>query len=239
MENMTLSPQSQSVYKILLNCPDPLSAKEIGKQMRIPPQLVYRLTEELTEIGIVTRLPTYPFRFQAKSSNEGLSLFLLSQHEWFSKNFGSKQNNSDSQKSKEIQFSFIQSRDELMNEAAKEISNARKTVDLLRSGHEISAEVMLSIKEAQKRNVRIRMLIQDYSRENRSQVEYWKVNGIEVKKTKFHHIRLMLYDSSIIYFMSYKHEESEKDLGMKIHYPPFASILSQLFNTWWQEGENL
>ncbi len=121
----------------------------------------------------------------------------------------------------------------------EEISRATKSVDLLRSGREMPAEVVFAIVEAKKRNVLTRMLIQNYSRQNVDQVSYWKQNGILVRKTSLRHICLMLYDASVVYFMSYTHVDSKKDLGMKISYPPFAAILSQLFAEWWKKAERV
>lgn len=126
-----------------------------------------------------------------------------------------------------------------MNLSAQEIAKAIKSVDLLRSGHEIPADVMLSLIEAKRKGISTRMLIQDYSDENAEQVANWIKNGIEVRKTNLKHVRLMLYDSQIVYFMSYKHEDSGKDMGMKINYPPFAVILSQLFDTWWEKAKTI
>ena len=98
---------------------------------------------------------------------------------------------------------------------------------------------MSAITEAKQRNVATRMLIQDYAEDNAEQVANWQKNGILVRKTPLAHIRLMLYDSSIVYFMSYKHKTSEKDLGMKITYPPLAVIFSQLFEQWWQKADKI
>ena len=240
---MTLSQQSQALYKILLVSNRPLSAKQLGSKLRIFHSTVYRLTEPLIEMGLITKTITYPYQFVAKNGDEGLSLFLLHQNEWFTrqflpsiknKNVGEKGETTQSQ---EIRLSFIQSREELMNKSAEEIAKSTKTVDLLRSGHEISADVMLAIIEAKRRNVLTRMLIQDYSAENADQVAHWQKNGILVRKTTLRHVRLMIYDASIVYFMSYKHSESKKDLGMKINYPPFAVILSRLFEQWWKKAE--
>lgn len=239
---MTLSPQCQALYRILLASDCPLSAKELASQLHIFHSTIYRLTEPLIDMGLITKTNTYPYGFTAKNVDEGLSLFLLHQNEWFSHQFfpsnksvGEKRKNSQSRE--EIRLSFIQSRDELMNKSAEEIVQATKTVDLLRSGHEISADVMLAITEAKKRNVLIRMLIQDYSNENADQVKYWQKNGILVRKTTLRHVRLMIYDASVIYFMSYKHDDSNKDLGMKISYSPLAVIFSQLFEQWWQKAK--
>jgi len=240
---MTLSPQSQAAYNVLLNTDRPLSIKELALRMDILPSLVYRLTEPLISIGLITKTHTRPHQFRAKSIDEGLSLFLLYQNEWFSKQFFPSEKNINATKkedqSQEIQFSFIQSRDKLMNQSAKEIAMATKSIDLLRSGHEIPADVMLATLEAKKRNVTTRMLIQDYFDENADQVRYWQKNGILVRKTRLHHVRLMIYDASIVCFMSYKHTNSEKDLGMKISYPPLAVIFSKLFGEWWQKAERI
>lgn len=240
---MTIGPKSKQLYKILLSSEDPLDAKQVAASLHIFPHTVYRLAEPLLEMGLITKTNKYPYQFQAKPISEGLSLFLLYQNDWFSQQFSNLSKKADKterkeiSESKQINLSFIQSRDELMNLAAEEINKATKSIDLLRSGHEIPAEIMLATIEAKKRNVSTRMLIQDYSDENAQEVENWKKNGILVRKTSLRHIRLMLYDSSIVYFMSYKHAESEKDLGMKINYPPFATILAQLFEGWWQKAE--
>lgn len=236
---MTISPQSQALYQILLGSAKPLSAKDLASKLNIYPSILYRLTKPLIDMGLITKTIKYPIQFRAKPLGDGLSLFLLYQNEWFSKNFNlsGKKGSGIIPKSDEIGLSFIQSRDELMNQSAVEISKATTSVDILRSGHEIPADVILAITEAKKRNVTTRMLIQDYTRENAEQVRYWQKNGILVRKSSQRHIRLLTFDNSVIYFMSYKNTDSSKDLGVKISYPPFAIILSQLFQQWWEEAE--
>ena len=235
---MNLSPQSQAVYQTLLRNGDTLTAKQLADELKISPATLYRLTNPLIATGLISKTDAYPYKFSAKPINEGLSLFLLSQNDWFSKRFTSenKDGNKENKNSKEIKLSFVQSRDELMKYAADETTNSTKSVDLLRSGHEMSADVMAEIVNAHKRGITTRMLIQDYSEENAEQVSYWQKNGILVRKTPLRHVRLMIFDASTVYFMSYKHSDSEKDLGMKINYPPFAVIFSQLFDKWWEEA---
>jgi hypothetical protein len=242
---MNFSPQSQAVYKILLSVNRPLSARILANQMRISPSLAYRLMEPLIAIGLITKINAYPCLFKAKSQDEGLSLYLLYQNEWFLKQFSVSFARRDPAeatgniKHNEISFSFIQSREELMKKSTEELARTTKSFDILRSGHEIPADTMLAMFEAKKRGVKIRMLIQDYSGKNASQIEHWKTNGILVCKTSLHRIRLMIYDSSVAYFMSYKHEDPSRDFGMKVSYPPFAVILSKLFDEWWQKAEKI
>jgi len=240
-----MSPQSQDLYKALLSSERPLDAKALADKLNIFPNSVYRLIDPLIETGLVTMTDKYPHEFAAKPANEGLSLFLMSQNDWFSQQFSSAKSKAEPKEegkipeSQQVSLSFIQSRDELMNLSAEEISCATKSVDLLRSGHEMPADVMLALVNAKNRGIPTRMLIQDYSADNADQIANWLKNGIQVRKTELKHVRLMLYDSQILYFMSYKHSDSEKDMGMKIDYPPFATILSQLFNTWWEAAESI
>ncbi len=230
-----MSPQSQLLYQTLLASSCPQSAKQLAAILHIYPNTVYRLAGPLIKMGIVSKTDRYPYQFLAKPIEEGLSLYLLHQDEWFSQRFFQTK----SIQSKQIQFSFIQSRDELFNVSIDETKKALQSVDLLRSGGEIPADLMLALVEAKKKNVFTRMLIQDYSPENAELISNWKKNGIFVRKTTLRHIRLMIYDSKIVYFMSYRHSDSGKDIGMKISYPPFAAILSQLFNSWWKKAEKI
>lgn len=236
---------SQLVYQTLLRSPIALSAKQLAVLLHEYPTTVYRLVEPLIQMGLVTKSGWYPVGFQACPADEALSKFLLYQNDLFSKKFCRpiKSDISDNKKqipaSQQIHLLFIQSRNELMNLSVGETDRARTSIDLLRSGGEIPPDLMLSLIESMKRNVRVRMLIQDYSSKNANTVAYWIKNGIQVRKSMLRHVRLMLYDSNITYFMSYRHIDSEKDLGMKIDYPPFAVMLSQLFNIWWEKADEI
>jgi len=67
-------------------------------------------------------------------------------------------------------------------------------------------------------------------------VSNWIKNGVEVRHTNAKNIRIMVFDSKIGYFMSYRHSDSGQDLGMKINYEPFALMLSQYFSNLWKKA---
>src|SRR4051812_12791425 len=119
---MILSTQSQVLYQTLLNSPCPLSVKQLASYLKIPPSLTYRLTEPLLSMGLITKTIDYPYQFSAKPIDEGLSLFLLHQNDWFSHQFSppnKKPPIKDKKipESQEISLTFVQSRDELMSES--------------------------------------------------------------------------------------------------------------------------
>jgi len=234
---MQMGKQSRQVYEFLLRENIPVTASKIAAKLRIPSADTYRLLDPLVKTGLVKKSLDYPLTFSALDLSEGLGLFLLAQTSWFNNQFGHsvKQESKD----RDMDWEFVQGRDELMTKSAYEIARATKSVDLLRSGHEMPIEVMRALVQAIKRGVKVRMIIQDYDSENREQVENWMKNGILVKKTDLKHLRLMLYDGKVSYFMSYKHTDSSEDLGMKIVYPPFSAILSRYFDELWKKAEKV
>jgi sugar-specific transcriptional regulator TrmB len=232
-----LSPQSQKVYEVLLKEGGGLTIAEIAFKLRIAAGDVYRLAKPLLDIGLVERSIGRPFRLATRPNSNGLDIFLSVESRWFVNHFPQSKNSSGSNVPPgEMQLEFIQGRDELMRKSVFEIDQCTKSVDLLRSGHEIPTDTMRALAQAIKRRVKVRMLIQDYENENKDQVANWIKNGILVRKTAIKSLRLMIYDSNVGYFMSYKHSNSGQDMGMKIVYPPFAVILSNYFQELWKKS---
>jgi len=233
---MHLGLQTRQIYKILIEKNGPLTAGELALKIGVSATDIYRLAKTLLDIGLIEKIKGRPVKFQAKPVSEGSGLFLLNESRWFGDQFGSGIREKESS---DMQFDFVQSRDELMKKSATEIDESKISVDLLRSGHEIPGETMRAMVAAIHRGVKIRMLIQDYDSENEEQVGNWVRNGICVRVTDLKHLRLMIYDSKVCYFMSYKHSESGQDQGMKIVYPPFAAILLQYFDELWEKGKKI
>lgn len=228
--------QTRQIYKILIEENCALTSGELALKIRVSASDIYRLTKTLLDIGLIEKIKGRPVKFQAKPVSEGSGFFLLNESRWFDDQFGLQ---IQVKEQADMQMEFIQGRDELMRVSATETDKCSKSVDLLRSGHEIPPDTMRATVQAIQRGVKVRMLIQDYGEENREQVDNWLRNGILVRKTTLKHLRLMLYDSKVCYFMSYKHTDSGQDQGMKIVYPPFAAILSEYFNKLWQESEKI
>jgi sugar-specific transcriptional regulator TrmB len=233
---MQLSPQSQKVYEILLREKDGLAVSEIAFKLRVAAGDIYRLIEPLLEIGLIRKTGGRPFRLFIRPANDGLNLYLLDQSRWFQDRFGSQVEKRNGQP-ESMQLEFIQGRDDLMRVSATEIDQCSKSVDLLRSGHEIPANTMRALVQAIKRGAKVRMLIQDYDESSKEQVVNWIKNGISIKKTDLKYLRLMLYDSKIGYFMSYKHSDSGQDLGMKLVYQPIVAILQDYFDRLWRDSK--
>jgi len=224
--------QTREVYKHILKIREGITVAEIASKLRISASDVYRLASPLIKMGLVLKNSERPFKLFA--GGEGLDLFLATQSEWFTKNF---KDGNPKRKNNDMSFNFVQGRDELMRVSISEMDDSVKSIDLLRSGREIPTDTMFSMISAVKRGVKVRMLIQEYDRVNKEMVSNWIRNGVEVRHTKAKNIRIMVFDSKVGYFMSYRHSDSGHDLGMKIDYEPFALMLSQYFSNLWKKAK--
>lgn len=72
-----MSPQAQKLYHILLTVNASLSTRQLGVRLHVVTNSVYRLTDELIQIGLINRTGQRPYLFSAKPANQGLSLFCL------------------------------------------------------------------------------------------------------------------------------------------------------------------
>jgi hypothetical protein len=224
--------QTREVYKHILKSRDGITIADIASKLRISASDVYRLTMPLLKVGLILKNNERPFKLFAGGG--GLDLFLATQSEWFTENF---KDGNPKRKSNNMSFNFVQGRDELMKVSITEMDDSVKSIDILRSGREIPSDTMFSMISAIKRGVKVHMLIQEYDRENKEMVGNWIRNGVEVRFTKAKNIRIMVFDSEVGYFMSYRHSDSGQDLGMKIDYEPFALMLSQYFASLWKKAK--
>ena len=239
---MTLPHKVIKIYEYLLTVNKPCTIAEMANALNMKATAIYRHIHWLKRVGFVIELNTYPKSYRANSISDAEALFLTEQRKWFRDRFASLGESevdldvSNQKQADEISWSFIQSRDALMDVSVEEINRSQKRIDLLRSGHEIPKHVMEALHNAHLRGVEIRMLVQTSSPEQEEEFEVWRKNGIQVRTTRFHSMRLMLFDAKVLYFMSYKHEDSVRDVGMKIDYEPFAQQLAGLFDEWWEAG---
>lgn len=80
-----ISPQARLIYRALIRR-GLMTPKELGAELRMFPQAVYRATLSLREYGLVEQVGDYPRKFKARTVSEGVDSFLVAQRKWFLKN---------------------------------------------------------------------------------------------------------------------------------------------------------
>jgi len=222
----TLSPLALKTYRILLS-KSGKTAKALSRPLRISTNAVYRPIKELLELGLITKSATYPIIYQALPVAQAKNLYTnIFEHD-FTHFFGLKEKKSNPQ------ISFIFTRDQMMKETANETKNAKRSISMIMSGHEIPAESLLISKQAIERGVNIRLLAQNSDKKSIIRYENMMKIGIQIKYLPIVHSRIFIVDEKIVFVGSYDPSDYKKAVGVRFHYPPFAKMLLQLFDRHW------
>ncbi len=227
LENL-LSPQAREVYG-LIGKGKSLTAKEIGKVLKIFPNAVYRETKKLESLGLITKTGNYPVRFSLKNSSEALGFLNTLIRQSFS--------NSQLTTENSLKLGFIENRKELLALTNKDTKTVKESLNIIVSGHEVPADTILTQKQAVDRGVRVRMLIQDLSASSRESIRAWQKIGIEIRYLKYLQARIFVFDRKIVYFTSYSEIKNHEAIGMRFEYEPYARLMSELFEQKWLESK--
>jgi len=230
--------QTKDIYSLLLK-KGALSAEQIGKELNIFPHAVYRSVDQLKSLGCVDQVGRRPALFQAQPVTDSVETFALMQREWFLKAFLNSQKDKNGFSTGELQTSFIESREDMFEKFLPDFENVKEELDLLISGDEIPAEIMLAQKRLLDRGVVIRSLFQNRTEKNEKFLQARKRMGEQVRIYKPINLRIMLFDRKIAYVMSYDPTNYIKSTGIRFEYAPLGQLMHGLFMQYWEKGKEL
>lgn len=228
--NKILNPQASRVYGLLGNGGE-FTAKDIAVKLKIFPNAVYREIKQLEDLGLVDKIGKYPVKYQTKKPEEAAGFLTDLIRQSFFKN----QINLNNQ----LQLSFIQNRKELLAFTNKDTKQAKESLNIIVSGHEVPAETILAQKRAADRGVRVRILIQDLSASSKERIRAWQKMGIEIRYLKYMQARVLIFDKKIVYFTSYSETKNHEAIGMRFEYEPYARLMGELFEQKWKEAKDV
>jgi len=223
----SIPPQSTKIYGFLEDG-KPRTAKDIGKQLNIFPNAVYRAIKQLLELGFVQELQSYPIKYQAKSASDAMELYSLIMKQNFQDAFRTKNTHSE----KGLNMSFIATRKDLLEQTKKDAEHTKNTFDHIVSGHEIPADSILAYKKSLERGIKIRIIVHQIPQ--KQMVESWKLMGVEIRYYPNIQGRIFIFDKRIIYFTSYNPKKKQEAIGMRFEYAPFALLMDELFEQKWK-----
>jgi sugar-specific transcriptional regulator TrmB len=226
-----VSPQALTIYK-LLSGNGAMTAKDIGKQINIMPNAVYRANKQLLEMGIIEKSDSYPVIFSTVPVSSAIGWFLLQAQRDFKQTFGiSEKTNTPPATSPSI--TFIKSRADLLNRTDKDVIASQKEVKFIVSGLEVPDSTVLAYRKAATKGVSIKALVQK-RRSNLHNLEKWQNIGVDVRQVDDLELRVFIIDSRIVYLTSYSQNKKEEAFGVRFEYPPLATLMNDLFEQKWQ-----
>jgi sugar-specific transcriptional regulator TrmB len=232
IQDLSLPPQARATYKLLL-AENGLTAQQIGKQLDIFPNAVYRSLETLKKFGCVTEQDTYPAVYEAVAPAEAVERFLLLSREGFLSTF----TRSELKRTEELQVNFIKDRDALLKKYVEDAKTANREIGLIISGHELPDAVYFENLKAVRRGVQVKIIVQRYDKTNRDIIKNWQDSGVDVRFLEAVDVRLVVIDRKIVHLLSYSQKEGLSGLGVKVEYPPIAEMLFKVFEDKWQEAQ--
>lgn len=214
-----------------------MTAKDIGKKLSIFPNAVYRAAKQLLELGMVEEVRQYPIKYRAKKSDEVIELYSSMIRQNFQEVFGFGGRRTALPNS--LQLKFIRTRKELFENVTRDVQQAKSSADLIVSGFEVPAEIILSYKRAIERGVGIRILVQRLDEISEKMFQNWQKMGVEVKYYPNMEARIIIIDQSIVYFTSYSLKAKQEAIGIRFAHVPYAKLMDEVFEQRWNMAREI
>jgi len=229
------SPQAAEIYQLLQNG-KVMSAKEIGRHLRIFPNAVYRAVRQLLVLGFVEEIYTYPVKFQAKPTSEALELFSAMMRQNFQAAFSLQH---QPHIHKLLPLTFVQRRQDLLKMTDRDTYQAKSAINLIVSGLEVPAETILQSQRAVERGVKVRLIAQNWDEISEEKLRSWKKAGVEVRRYPSIEARIFIFDHRVVYFTSYDSKNIHEAIGTRFDYAPYAQMMDELFEQRWKLGKEI
>lgn len=236
-----LSKQAILAYKLLIGN-EQLSAREIGRKLRITPHSVYRLIRHLEKSGLVEQLDTYPLKYRAKSINEGLDNYLMKQRGWFSELFAGaimQKSGQAANEEKPFGVTFIQSREESWDLLLKDIDKTRLHIRYITNAipMDVPTEWIYTNLQALRRGINLKVNALEHTKENHNLLMSYKHIGAEVKLGKSPGWHLYLFDDDIAYITMFDSRNKAVQTGVRFIHRGINRELQGIFEKYWTEAE--
>ncbi len=232
-----VTPQAKTIYK-LLSKKGALSAQQIGEELGVLPNAVYRSADKLIGLGMVCQLDSYPVQYKAVPANVALNWYLLAAAQGFRQEF-SVTVSSAGKTQPSPSITFIKDRQSLLKRTNNDTTRSRDSINFIVSGIEVPDETILAYRKAITKGAKVRVLVQRKQETTTEKLEKWQDIGAAVRQSENIGVRLFVFDSRVVYFTSYNAASKGKAFGIRFEYEPLANLMNELFEQHWQASKPL
>jgi sugar-specific transcriptional regulator TrmB len=237
--NLGLSKQEARIYLFLLKS-GALDAKQIAVGINCLVPAIYRATKKLESKKLVSVLKTTPLTFQALPPKLALSSFAKKRAVNIEKK-GEEISDVLARVSKTAPFSatkidLIIGRKQIFNISSGMVAKTKKEIALISIGETIPQKLLLEMKKASDRGVKIRMVAHKYDEENIEILRNFIKNGYEIRHYPDWGFHLVVYDSKKSLLIVNNPEDPIERSAMLIYSKGLSKALRDYFYSVWKKA---
>lgn len=238
--NLGLSEKEVSAYLTLLR-EGALSASQLGRKIGVLPNAVYRLAESLIEKGFVVDLGGRPRRFQARPPETAFGAFLVNQTATIQKaKIAALESLSEMPKRvPQTRVDLVTGQAEVFAKAVEMYNRTRKEILIISIGEPIPEDLLLSMRDALERKVKIEMIAHKYDEENKALLSSWKRMGMKIRHYPDWGFHLSICDAKRVLLTVNNPENTKERTGIMFGSPALAKAMRDYFYSVWEKAEEI
>lgn len=238
--NLGLSEKESLSYLTLLK-EGALSASGVGRKIDVLPNAVYRLMESLAKKGFVIDLGGRPRRFQARPPEAAFNAFLESQAVVIekAKTAALESLTKAPKRAAPTRVDLVTGQEEVFAKAVEMYNEAKEETLLISIGESIPEELLLAIRDALERKVRMKMIAHKYDKTNKELLSSWKRMRVEVRHYPDWGFHLLVCDAKRVLIAANNPENTKERTGIVFGSPALAKALRDYFYATWEKAEEI
>ncbi len=228
-----LSRQEAEIYLLLLQ-KGPLSAKNIATYLNILPNAVYRGAQKLKRKGLVAMMDVSPVLFNALSPSLALVSYAKKQALLLEQGAKTFLESLHPRKASPTQIKVIFGKEPVYLASAKMVAECRREVLFISIGELIPAKLLLSIRRAVERGVKVKLIVHKYDETNREIIKHFEQNGMEVRHSPDWGFHLGVYDKKEVILVVNNPRETDERIGIVMASAGLAKAMRDYFYFTWR-----
>lgn len=236
-----LTPNETQCYLALLRNGS-MAAVEIGNELNVLTNAVYRLTKKLIKAGLAVELSTTPATYQAVGLEVAITALASKRTREIEEakiqaiEYGREM---EIAKGSQTSVEVLTGKQGLMEKYLELATKARQEILIISIGEPVSDEVKIVNRDAIERGVRIRFIVHRFDSNNESMVNSYIRMGIELKHNPDSGYHLVVVDRKVALLAISDPKNTEERTIMMIYNAGLAKAMANFFYSIWGKLPNL
>jgi sugar-specific transcriptional regulator TrmB len=232
-----LSNDTNKCYRVLVKN-GALSSEEIARRIGVLPNSVYRLTHALEKLSLITRLNTYPMKFQAVPPQIALTTLAdnhIKKMETIKTQILPSVNTLDGN-IPQTKLDILTGWKSMMDTYVKLAETATQEILIISIGESVPDEVKIANRDALERGVSMKFIVHTYNRKNEALLSSWVKMGIETRYYPESGYHLIVIDGKTCMLTTSNPDYPQERTTVFMHSEGLSRAMQQHFCALWAQS---